>query len=316
MQVAAGAGGIMAAKISEAEPFAEAGITNICIAYPVFGEIKWNRIAELAKFGARITVNCDSEEAAQGLSKAAADVGVTIYTQIDVDSGFHRGGVPMHDIPSIERLARQIKDLPGLELDGITTFRAIGFAGATNPKDAGHDEGKLLTDIARKLREAGIEIREVTAGSTPTAKWAAEVEGVTEVRAGTYVFNDLMQLGNHVVSEDELALSVLCTVVSHQTPDRLTVDGGSKTFSGDVGKVAVGASVQTVARALDRAIFVERLTEEHGMARTEEPVRLGEKIRFVPYHVCTCVNLSDEIVGYRGDRVEAVWPVRARGLRT
>jgi len=315
LQIAAGARGIIAAKISEAEPFAEAGITDICIAYPVFGELKWKRVAELAKRGVRVTVNCDSEDAAQGLSKAARDARVTIHVQVDVDSGFHRGGVPMQDIASIERLARRIKNLPGLEFDGLTTFRAIGFAGATNPIDAGHDEGQLLTEIADKLRDAGIGIHEVTAGSTPTAKWAGEVEGVTEVRAGTYVFNDLMQLGNKVVSEDELALSVLCTVVSHQTSDRLTIDGGSKTFSGDVGKVAAGVSVPTIARALERRIFVERLTEEHGMARTEEPVKLGEKIHFVPYHVCTCVNLSDEIVGCRGDRVEVVWPVRARGLR-
>jgi 3-hydroxy-D-aspartate aldolase len=67
---------------------------------------------------------------------------------------------------------------------------------------------------------------------------------------------------------------------------------------------------------VDRRIFVERLNEEHGMARTEEDVKLGEKIRFFPYHACTCANLSDEIIGFRGERVEVVWPVRARGLRT
>jgi len=114
LQIAAGARGIIAAKISEAEPFAEAGITDICIAYPVFGELKWKRVAELAKRGVRVTVNCDSEDAAQGLSKAARDARVTIHVQVDVDSGFHRGGVPMQDIASIERLARRIKNLPGL----------------------------------------------------------------------------------------------------------------------------------------------------------------------------------------------------------
>jgi D-serine deaminase-like pyridoxal phosphate-dependent protein len=282
LQVAAGARGIISAKISEAEPFAEAGIREICIAYPVFGEFKWRRVAKLAKSGVRVTVNCDSEEAARGLSKAAACAGVILYVQIDVDSGFHRGGVPFQEATSIERLARKIRSLPGLELDGLTTFRANGFAGATNPQEAGHEEGRLLTDLARKLREAGIEIREVTAGSTPTAKWAAEVEGITEVRAGTYVFNDLMQLGNQVVSEDDLALSVLCTVVSRQSSDRLTIDGGTKTFSGDAAKVVAGTSLPLVARAMDRQIFVERLTEEHGMARTEEPVRLGRKGPFHP----------------------------------
>ncbi len=127
------------------------------------------------------------------------------------------------------------------------------------------------------------------------------------MRAGNYVFYDLMQLNNGVAKEEQLALSVLCTVVSKSGNGDLTIDGGSKTFSGDGGGLA---------RAVDRRILVERLSEEHGVARTEEEVKLGEKIRFFPYHACTCVNLSDEIIGFRGERVEVVWPVQARGLRT
>jgi D-serine deaminase-like pyridoxal phosphate-dependent protein len=173
-----------------------------------------------------------------------------------------------------------------------------------------------VVDIANRLRAASVDLREVTAGSTPTGRWVAAVPGITEVRAGNYVFNDLMQLENGIVDEDQLALSVLCTVVSWNQGDRLTIDGGSKTFSGDAGGVtASGKPPEAIARAADRRIFVDRLSEEHGVARTEEAVKLGEKIRFFPYHACTCVNLSDEIIGFRGERVEVVWPVRARGLR-
>ena len=173
-----------------------------------------------------------------------------------------------------------------------------------------------MVNLADRLRSAGIAVRDVTAGSTPTGKWVAEVPGISEVRAGTYVFNDLMQLGSGIVGEAQLALSVLCTVVS-RLGDRLTIDGGSKTFSGDAGSVGGSvASPAAIARAADRRINVEQLSEEHGVARTDEPVRLGEKIRFYPYHACTCVNLSDEIIGFRGDRVEVKWPVAARGLRT
>ena len=157
----------------------------------------------------------------------------------------------------------------------------------------------------------------MTAGSTPTGKWVAEVAGVTEVRAGNYVFNDLMQLDRGIASEDQLALSVVCTVVSASGSDRVTIDGGTKTFSGDAGGVGTGqAAPAAIARAVDRRIFVERLNEEHGMARTEEEVKRGEKIRFYPYHACTCANLNDEIIGFRGERVEVAWQVRARGLRT
>lgn len=316
MQVAAGARGIVSAKGSEAEPFAAAGIEDICIAYPVFGEMKWQRLAALAGNIRSLTVNCDCEEAARGLSNAAARAGVTIDVQMDIDSGLHRGGIPCDDAPALERLATRIASLPGLQLAGITTYRSGAFPGAPNPKDAGHAEGRLLVEIANRLRAKGIEVKEVTAGSTPTGKWVAEVPGITEVRAGNYVFNDLMQLDHGIAREDQLALSVLCTVTSKSRGGRLTIDGGTKTFSGDAGGIGTGRAVPAaIARAVDRKIFVERLNEEHGMSRAEEEVRLGEKIRFFPYHACTCANLNDEIMGFRGEKVEEVWRVQARGLR-
>ena len=316
LQVAAGARGIVSAKVSEAEPFADAGIEDICIAYPVFGEMKWQRLAALARRIKSLTVNCDSAEAARGLSKAAADAGVTIHIQIDIDSGLHRGGIPADDPAAIQRLAEEISSLPGLHFAGLTTYRSGSFPGAPGLKDAGHAEGQLLVEAANQLKTSGIEVGEVSAGSTPTGKWVAEIPGVTEVRAGNYVFNDLMQLDNGVAAEDQLAMSVLCTVASTNGAGRLTIDGGTKTFSGDAGGVGTGRAAPTIiARAVDRRVFVERLNEEHGMARTEEPVKLGEKIRFFPYHACTCANLNDEIIGFRGERVEVVWRVRARGLR-
>lgn len=317
MQIAAGAVGIVCAKVSEAEPFVASGIDDICIAYPVVGKAKWQRLAALAKQVKCLTVNCDCEESARGLSEAAASAGITVRVQIDIDSGLHRGGVPCDSRADVEKLARTVNSLPGLWLSGITTYRSGNYPGAANPKDAGYGEGRLLVEVATGLRAVGIEIREVTAGSTPTGNWVAQVPGITEVRAGNYVFNDLMQLGNGIASEEQLALSVLCTVVSCGQGNRLTIDGGSKTFSGDGGGVGGGKSAPAViARAVDRKISVERLNEEHGMAVTEEEVRLGEKVRFFPYHACTCANLSDEIIGFRGERVEVVWPVRARGLRT
>ena len=317
MQIAAGARGIVCAKVSEAEPFAAAGIEDICIAYPVVGEMKWQHAAELASRIRSLTINCDCEDAARGLSKAAAKAGITIHVQIDIDSGLHRGGVAWDDQGAIEQLAAEIGSLPGLRLAGITTYRSGSFPGAPSASDAGHGEGQLLVGVANRLRANGVEVRQVTAGSTPTGKWVAEVHGVTEVRAGNYVFNDLMQLDHRIATEDQLALSVLCTVSSANGSGRLTIDGGTKTFSGDAGGVGTGRAVPaTIARAVDRRIFVERLNEEHGMARTEEDVKLGEKIRFFPYHACTCANLNDEIIGFRGERVEEVWRVQARGLRT
>src|SRR5436309_10038022 len=107
-QIEAGARGIICAKPSEAEPFVAAGIDDVCIAYPVLGPQKWRRIAAMAAGGVRMTVNCDNETAARQASEAATAADVTVNLQIDVDSGMHRGGIPMTEIGEIDRLARTI----------------------------------------------------------------------------------------------------------------------------------------------------------------------------------------------------------------
>jgi D-serine deaminase-like pyridoxal phosphate-dependent protein len=316
MQLAAGARGIICAKPSEAEPFVEAGAEDVCIAYPILGPVKWRRIAAIAAQGVRMTVNCDNDLAVRQASEAAFAAGVTINLQIDIDTGMHRGGIPVAEVGEVERLARAIGALDGVEFDGITTHRSAGSDPTAGPREAGHEEGRVMVELAGRLRDAGVEVREVTAGSTFTARWVAEVPGITESRAGTYVFYDLMHLNAGTATEDQLALSALCTVVSRRG-DRLTIDGGSKTFSGDgVPAGGDGQQAPVISRAAGRAVFVDRLTEEHGMARAEEPVELGEKLRFYPFHACTCANLTNQIVAFRGEKVETVWPVAARGLRT
>jgi len=318
MQIAAGSRGIICAKISEAEPFAAAGIDDICIAYPVVGEKKWKRIAEMASRGVRMTVNCDTERAVKEASEAATATGTAINLQIDVDSGMHRGGVPMDAVGRIEELARYIVTQPGVEFDGLTTHRSYFFEGKRSRQEEGHTEGEILVEIAEKLRAGGLEVRELTAGGSFTGKYVAEVPGITESRAGTYVFYDLMHLYEESATEDQLALTALCTVTSRWGDKGLTIDGGSKTFSGDRGVVGTGNAQgppPTMTRAVDRKVFIDRLTEEHGMGWAEEPVELGQKIGFFPFHACTCCNLTNEIVGFRGDRVEKVWRVAARGLR-
>jgi D-serine deaminase-like pyridoxal phosphate-dependent protein len=318
LQTAAGARGICCAKVSEAEPFAAAGIDDVCIAYSVLGEQKWARIAELAGRGVRMTVNCDGERAARQASEAASARGVVLQLQIDVDSGMHRGGVDRDDLDGIERLARRIDGLAGVDFDGLTTHRSYFFEGRRSRQEEGHTEGRLLVEIAERLRARGLRVREVTAGSSFTGKHVAEVPGVTEVRAGTYVFYDLMHLHEDSAGRDQLALTALCRVVSRRGDGGLTIDGGSKTFSGDRGVVGTGnpRDAPPITCSTDGRVVIERLTEEHGMGRAEGDVTLGEKLRFYPFHACTCCNLTNEIVGVRGGHVERVWRVAARGLRT
>ena len=316
LQREAGAHGIAVAKVGEAEVFARAGFEDIVIAYPVVGEAKWRRIAELAT-RTRITVNVDSAFAAVGLSAAAVAAGAAVRVQIDLDTGFGRCGVPAADAEAIEGLAREIEKLPGLELDGLTTHRGLFFPGADDltAQEAGAQEGGLVVAAAEALREAGIPVHEVTAGGSLTGGAVACVPGITEVRAGTYVFNDLMQLSLGATTAENCALTVLATVVSVTGPDTATIDCGTKTYAGDTGVVGGdGLELRGMAECVERDAVVERMTEEHGLVRSfDGPLAVGDRLSFVPVHACTCVNLADRLIAVRDGEVHEVWPVDARG---
>jgi D-serine deaminase-like pyridoxal phosphate-dependent protein len=314
LQAAAGAHGIAVAKVAEAEVFAAAGFTDIAVAYPVVGPEKWRRLAGLAQT-CRVTVNVDSELAARGLSEAATVADTTLLVQIDIDTGFHRCGVQPEDAESICRL---VMTLPGLELDGITTHRSVFFPdhGGRPVAELGREEGEIMVAIAERLRTKGIPIREVTCGSTPTAAAAAAAPGVTEVRAGTYVFGDLIMVGVGAMAREDIAMSIISTVQSRPHPGRATVDGGMKTFMGEAFP-SPPKSLRGFGEAVDLPVHLEGLTEEHGFVALTPEIqpRIGDRISFFPNHVCTTVNLSDEVVGVRNGRVEVVWPVAARGKR-
>lgn len=320
LQEQLGACGIAAAKPSEAEAFYEAGCRDIVVAYPSVGQDKWARLARMAR-DARIVTNVDSEQQARGLSAVAAAEGVTIGTQIEIDTGLHRVGYDPAAFDEILAFARLLVSLPGIEFQGITTHRGKfdeRLARMSND-EAGCEEGEILVELAERLRHAGVAVNEVTAGGTITGRGVATVDGVTEVRAGTYVFYDAMQVAFGAAQPEDVAASIIATVVSTRRAGSATIDAGSKTFSGDravVGAAMPGADVISRGVGIDAA--VTRITEEHGMVDLGEgvSVEVGERLQFTPFHICTAVNLSNELVGVRDGAVEQVWPVRARGART
>jgi D-serine deaminase-like pyridoxal phosphate-dependent protein len=318
-QIDAGSCGIAAAKPSEAQTFHDAGLEDIVIAFPSVGPDKWELIASMART-ATVTANIDSEHQAHGLSAAAQALDTTIRAQIEIDTGFHRVGLPVDDVEAIAEFARFVARRPGLAFDGITTFRGKPSRLASmSAEEAGREEGELMVALAERLRGRGIAVREVTAGGTITSPSVAAVSGITEVRAGTYVFYDAMSVAHGVAQPDQVALTILATVVSRRRSGWATIDAGTKTFSGDRGMVAPGTGGDDiVAPAVGVDAAVIWTTEEHGMVRLGEgtSVEVGQRVAFMPYHVCTAVNLSDELIGVRAGTVERIWPVRARGCRT
>jgi D-serine deaminase-like pyridoxal phosphate-dependent protein len=315
MQRDAGAVGITAAKLSEASVFVDAGFTDVFIAYPIIGKAKCAAAAQLAG-RCRLIVGIENAVAVADLSAAAVAAGVIIGVRIEVESGLQRCGAAPE---SVLEIAQLVIAAPGLLLDGIFTYRGAWFAGANgqDPAALGRSEGELMVALAIQLRAEGIPIGTVSVGSTPTGWSAAQVPGVTEIRPGTYVYGDLMQLKAGSATEADVALSILCTIVSRPSATTATVDGGSKTFAGDIAYERTGLPGYATVVGGDGTLV--RMSEEHGVIQFSEPsaVAVGARIALRPIHVCTTVNLSD--VAYFCDSQTfscEPFSIVARGKRT
>lgn len=312
IQLREGAVGITVAKVGEAEVMASAGVEDIFVAYPVWGEAKWERLRRLSH-RVCLRVGVDSEVLAEGLSQVFAQHGEKIAVLIKVDTGLGRTGVSPGR-PALE-LAREVARLPGLELKGIFTheghiIRDFGSVGEIDGPV--RDVARKMRETAELLRREGIEVEEVSVGATPTAHLMCREEGVTEGRPGTYVFYDATNVGFGVVPEDRVAFSVWCTVVSVPRPDRAVIDGGTKAFSSARSPKVEGMGL---VRGMEGARFAWA-NEEHGvldLSSCPGALRVGDRVEVVPVHVCEAVNLWDELVAVQGGEVEAIWPVLARG---
>jgi len=311
-QLGLGAVGLAAAKPSEGEVFWRAGCRDLVIAFPTVGPDKWARLAQMAREG-HIAVHIESRQAAEGLSAAAVRGGSTIGVLLELDTGLGRSGLSLPDLEAVIRLAEVADGLPGLDLEGIVSYRGVRFAPAVDRDRAADEEGELMAGVAEQLRRAGVKVATVATGSTATALRVASVAGVTEARAGAYLFMDGAQLAAGTAGPEDVALTVLATVVSVSGAGRVTVDAGSKTFSANGPAIdgAFGVSV-------DGRVRITGLSEEHGVGVQVDgtPVRIGERIPFVPSFASSAVGLADELVVVDDGRVDDVWPIAARGLRT
>ena len=312
-QLELGAHGITVAKIGEAETMADAGIKDIRIAYPIVGPEKLGRLARLMD-RADISISLDSVEAARGISDLGQSRGARISVLLKINTGLDRVGVMPYE--AVET-ARGIAALPGVDLIGILTHEghALRETSLKGAQQAARQAGETMVDIAQQMRSAGLDVREISVGSTATAREIAYVPGVTEIRPGTYIFNDLNEMTIGVATEETCALTVLATVVSIPASDRAVVDAGSKTLTSDLlgpptGKKGYGYIIG------HPDVTIARLTEEHGMlvvndARTT--FEIGQQLQIVPNHVCPVVNLADVMYLMRNGQCEEQLEVLARG---
>ncbi|HEX5148982.1 MAG TPA: alanine racemase [Candidatus Limnocylindrales bacterium] len=308
-QLAAGAVGLTVATIGEAEVFADGGVEDLFIAYPVMAlGPKGDRLRRLAG-RCRLAVGADSIEGVEALAEAF-NGRASPHVLIEIDSGGARSGV---DPSAAGMLARAALDR-GLEVVGVFTHAGQGYADPARRVPAAEEEVAGLDAADASLRREGIEPAVISAGSTPTALLSAR-DPVTEERPGSYVFGDRQQsalAGDPDDAAGSVALVVAATVVSHGTRGGFLVDAGAKVLGKDVAPYLVGhGAVLGYPQAV-----ITRVNDHHGIAELPAGVArpaVGEVVLIVPNHVCPVVNLVDELVVVRDGQVVDRWPVDARG---
>ena len=311
-QIALGAVGITVAKLGEAEMMARAGLRDIFVCYPLIGEIKLRRLRELAREVNMMTI-VESAEGARGLSSALAGEAKPLDVLLDLEVGYGRVGVVQE---RAGLLAELVDSLPGLRLRGVCIHEGNVY-GEPDPEcraQLAHEQvGKMLA-IARDLQSRGHNIEIVSSGSTPGARYTLEVEGITEIRPGNYVFYDTMQVALGTTDLDHCALSVVTAVVSHQESSRAVIDASAKALALDKG---LGIAARGHGWVVEHpGIIVERLSEEHGWLQLEdgETVQIGDRLEVIPNHACVVTNLFNEVAVTRGDQLVDTWKVAGRGL--
>jgi len=311
-QIGAGAVGMTVAKLDEAAALIDGGVTDILLANEIVTAPKLARAIDLAR-RSRLILAVDCVEGARTLSDAASAAGISMRVSIEVECGLLRCGVaPTAAAP----LALAIAGLPGLVLEGVFTHAGNSYASTSREQveAAAIAEAGAVRDAAEAIRSVGLDVPVVSAGSTPTARRVVGEPGITELRAGNYVFCDAMQVALGTVDMDATALSIAATVISRPTPHRAVIDAGSKTFGLDKGAHGLMV-VTTYGHAIGIDGTLDRLSEEHGIFTVlpESSAAVGDRVRVLPNHACAVGNLGREYFGVRDGIIEEVIPIDAAG---
>jgi D-serine deaminase-like pyridoxal phosphate-dependent protein len=299
MQMAGGAVGITCQKLGEVEVFSDAGVADdVLLTFNILGRAKTDRLMALSRRLRRLAVVLDNEPVARGLSEAAVVHGVDVPFLVECDTGFGRNGVQTPE--DALTLARAAMRLPRLDFQGLMTFPN---------RDPGTRE--FFERALELFKRAGIPVRTVSGGGTPGIFSVQNFPMLTEHRAGTCVYNDVMVVASGTATWDDCAMRVRATVVSRPNDSRAVLDAGTKVLTSDqYGMTGYGHIVE-----YPEAI-VSGLSEEHAivdLAASRERPRVGDVVHVIPNHCCVVSNMVDEVYGIRNGDLEVTWVVSARG---
>ena len=305
-QLRRGARGVTVATLHEAETMA-AVADDILIAYPPIGAPKLKRLGALAA-RKRVTVALDSLAALDQLRQSGARVRVLV----EIDAGMHRVGVT--EPATAVRIAQAVAEADHLEFAGILFYPGHIREHVDAQADPIARTTARLAEFTAALDAAGLPAARVSGGSTPTAPHSHLMLGVTEIRPGTYIFNDRTTAAVGACQWSDCAYTVLATVVSTSISGQVAVDAGSKALSREEIR---GADAPGFGALLDRPeVYVKALSEEHGLldvAHTDWRPRVGERVRIVPNHVCVSVNLHSRLWLLEGPALTGSYEIKGRG---
>jgi D-serine deaminase-like pyridoxal phosphate-dependent protein len=307
-QLGHGAIGMSVATLGEAETFADAGLAEIFVAYPLWADRERAPRLRVLAGRVRLMAGVDSLASVHQLAEAVRGH-AELRVLVEVDCGLRRSGVTPAAAGRIAAAAARA----GLAVDGVFTFPGHSYAPGM-PTRAAADEAAALSAAADSLATAGLPCPVRSGGSTPSAAHSAGgADGgpVTELRPGVYAFNDAQQVVLGTCTLDEVALSVLATVVSTPAPERFVLDAGAKVLGYDRPAWAPGHGLLPAFPGAT----VTGLWEHHAVATAGDGPRpaVGDRVLVVPNHVCTTVNLVDELHVVRDGQITDRWPVAARG---
>lgn len=311
-QIAAGAIGICAATVAEAEALAAAGINNLLLTSPIVDAGKCSRIMAIAASGCKIMLSVGHAREAELLAQAAEPTNTKLDILIDLDVGDKRtGSLPLQ--PALE-LAQQISRYKILTIRGVQAYaghasHAVGFE---NRQRVSREAIGQAVETKALLQKAGFDAQILSGGSTGTYNIDSEIEGMTELQVGSYVFMDVdyrrigSRGGNAIYTDFHPSLTVLATVVSAAHAGRVTIDAGTKALDTTTTNLPQAKNLEGVVYTKAGDEF-GALTSESGKLPA-----IGERLELIVPHCDPSVNLHDRLYACRGDQVEAIWPITAR----
>ncbi len=312
-QLALGAIGVCAAKVSEAEVMVDAGIGNVLITSPLASPDKYARVVALAKRAPGVQVVVDAASAVRAFDAAAAAAGITLGVLIDLDTGTRRTGIAPGE-PALA-LAREIAAAKHLRFDGLQAYagHVMHIVGREERKKKSLESLAAAVDTKALLERSGVAVKTLTGGGTGTFDIDCDVPGMTDLQVGSYLFMDVQyrMIGDadgELFDSFEASITVLATAISQPVPQLITIDAGFKAFAHEPD-----AKPQFKDRA---GLTYFYGGDEHGICAFTSEARtlaLGEKAELLVSHCDPTVNLYDVYHVVRDGKVRELWPIAARG---